>query len=86
MIVSTTTDKKDTSNCMINTSNVVSKRITNLNSGSAPTVANAFPLLYSSHLVQISNGLNPNKISTKNINSSGKFDYELLIYSTNSIR
>jgi len=48
------------------------------NNGSDSTVANVFPLLYSSHFEQISDGLNPNKISIKNINSSGKYDYEFL--------
>jgi len=43
-----------------------------------PTVANVFPLLYSSHFEQISDGLNPNEISIKNINSSGRYDYEFL--------
>ena len=60
------------------TSNVISTRINNLNSGSVPTVANVFPLLYNSHFEQISDGLNPNKISIKNINSLGRFDYEFL--------
>jgi len=68
LIVSTTTDKADTSNYIIDTSNVTSTRITNLNSGSVPTVANVFPLLYKSHFEQISDGLNPNQISIKNIN------------------
>jgi len=48
------------------------------NNGSVPTIANVFPLLYSSHFEQISDGLNPNKISIKNINSSGRYDYEFL--------
>jgi hypothetical protein len=78
LIISTTTDKANTSNFIINTSNVISTRINSFNNGSVPTVANVFPLLYSSHFEQISDGLNPNKISIKNINSSGKYDYEFL--------
>jgi len=52
--------------------------ITNLYSGSVPTFANVFPLLYSSHFQQISDGLNPNKISIKNFNSIDRFDYSKL--------
>ena len=63
------------------TSNVISTRINNLNIGSVPTVANVFPLLNNSHFEQISDGsspTSPNNISIKNINSSGRFDYEYL--------
>jgi len=78
LIISTTTDKANTSNFIINTSNVISTRITNL-PNYTPTVANVFPLLYSSHFEQISDGLNPNKISIKNINSSGRYDYYIIM-------
>jgi len=72
------TKANNTSNFIIDTSNVISTRITNLSSGSVPTVANVFPLLYGSHFEQISDGLSPDKISIKNINSSGRFDYDFL--------
>jgi len=72
------TKANDTSNFIIDTSNVITTRIDNLNSGSVATVANVFPLLYNSHFEQTSDGLSPNKISVKNINSLGKFDYDFL--------
>ena len=53
----------NTSNFIIISSNVMSTRITNLSSGSVPTVENVFPLFNGSHFQQINNGLNPNTIS-----------------------
>jgi len=89
VIISTTADKADTSNFIIDTSNIITTRIDNLNSGSVPTVANVFPLLYNSHFEQTSDGLSPNKISIKNISLSGGFDYNFLkvppIVPTNTI-
>jgi len=67
LIISTTIDKADTSNDVLNTSSVITTRINNLNSGSVSTVANVFPLLYNSHFKQMSDELSPNKISNKNI-------------------
>jgi len=78
LITTTTQDKANTSNYILNTSNVIMERIDNLNSSLSPTVANIFPLLYNNHFEQISDGLNPNQISVKNINSAGRFDYEFL--------
>jgi len=37
-----------------------------------------FPLFYNSHFEQISDGLNPNQISIKNIDLLGRFDYDFL--------
>jgi len=65
----------NTSNYTRNISNILSTRINNLNSA---TIGNIFPLLYNNHFEQISDGLNPNQISIKNINSVGRFDYAFL--------
>ena len=72
------TKANNTSNFIIDISNIISTRIDHLNGSSVPTVANVFPLLNNSHFEQISDGSSPNNISIKNINSSGRFEYEYL--------
>jgi len=72
------TKANNTSNFIIDISNIISTRIDHLNGSSVPTVANVFPLLDNSNFEQMSDGLSPNKISIKNINSSGRFDCDFL--------
>ena len=58
------------------TANSLVTAMTNLDI--APTVNSIFPLFYNNHFQQISDGLNPNQISVKNINSAGRFGYDFL--------